>query len=358
MAFDCSSFFSPDFNVNDWIAEQVGPVPREIILEQLRNDLSRYQAELRNELVSTVNKDYAGFVQVSSRMETFASAIHRFKPSLVSVHDRLMAVHIAVDDKLRQLRELQSKKAAIREAKAVLADFLRGEELVTKLESVLKQLDGSGTGRDAQLDVDTNSSRFFRCGNWFRELSVLQQRRATTPFYMLLAPKIQVGSWRDNCLLGWCDKGLPDRFCSCGFSQAARAQFDSKLKTLFITLIRGGSGGDGVASTALEHCLQAFITCGSGSCSCYPCVVIVIISLLLCAGSYAESVIITELTQPFIVDTFTSGRLDGTGPRGSFQALPSLLNATLGNVLSFLTLMIVAVMYICVAVQSSWRIDV
>lgn len=99
--FDTSPFFSPDFDVVGWIAEQVGPIPRESLLEALRNDLGRCQAALKADLVSNVNKDYAGFVQLSSRIEGFNTAIQRFKAPLSVAHDRLRATQIALEDKLR-----------------------------------------------------------------------------------------------------------------------------------------------------------------------------------------------------------------------------------------------------------------
>ena len=48
------------------------------------------------------------------------------------------------------------------------------------------------------------------------------------------------------------------------------------------------------------------------------------------AASYAEDVITTEITQPFVRDTFTAGRVDGAGARGSFAGLPLLLHECLG----------------------------
>ena len=192
MAFDTSAFFSPSFDVMAWISEQVGPLPREIVLEQLRNELARYQAELKAELVSTVNKDYAGFVHVASKMEGFATAINRLKPPLVNVYDRLRAIHIAVDDKLRQLRDIAAKRAAIREAKALLQDCVRAQELVDKIDAVLKQTEGGAGDIGTGTDVETLCSRFLRLGNWFRELRRLQDTHGALPFFMMLQPRITV----------------------------------------------------------------------------------------------------------------------------------------------------------------------
>jgi conserved oligomeric Golgi complex subunit 2 len=190
-AFDTAPFFSDAFDVDVWIAEQVGPVPREIVLEQLRNDLGRYQSQLKAELVATVNRDYAGFVHLSSKMETFHDAVLRFQPPLSHVHDRLRALSIAVDDKLRRLKSLVRDRNAVRDAKALLHDFLRADVLIHKVEDVLQAQSGAENER-VDDDVDTTTSRYVRVGNWLQELQNLQTKHAALPFFVLLSPRIKV----------------------------------------------------------------------------------------------------------------------------------------------------------------------
>lgn len=262
LAFETAPFFSDAFDVDVWIAEQVGPVPREIVLEQLRNDLGRYQSQLKAELVSTVNRDYAGFVQLSSKMETFHDAVLRFQPPLSHVHDRLRAVSIAVDDKLRRLKSLVRDRDAVRDAKALLHDFIRADELINKVENVLQAHSGAESEEGAD-DVDTTTSRYLRVGNWLQELQSLATKHAALPFFVLILPRIKVF----GCKVVLSTAGITDFLWAelrSSRDQVAKASLDDQLKTTFISLIRGLSSSGSRHTTALEHSLRAFVVAGSG----------------------------------------------------------------------------------------------
>ena len=188
-ALDTAPFFNEDFDVTAWAAEQLGPIPRESSLEQLRNDLGAVQAQLKAELVSTVNRDYAGFVQLSTRIETFNTAILRLKPALVSVQDRLRVTHIALDERLRSLQAILNRRDAVRDARAILQDCVQANELITKIEYILGQIADESDGK---AGIDTRCSRFLRLANWMRDVAALVQKRSELPFFILIAPRLQV----------------------------------------------------------------------------------------------------------------------------------------------------------------------
>lgn len=185
---DTAPFFSDAFDVSAWVLDQVGPLPREAVLEQLRNDIARYQGELKALLVATVNKDYASFVQLSARIESFQEVINRFKVPLLHVHDRLRAVHIALEDKLRVVSGLLHTRDQVRESKQILSDFVRSHELIARIDRVLKQTEAGA----ADGDADTTASRLMRLANWFAELDRAVAARPDLPFFVVVRPNIKV----------------------------------------------------------------------------------------------------------------------------------------------------------------------
>ncbi len=63
--FDPSAFYDDAFDVSSWVQQLLGPEPREDFVETLQDDLVRLEAAMKAQVVAVVNKDYAGFVQVT-----------------------------------------------------------------------------------------------------------------------------------------------------------------------------------------------------------------------------------------------------------------------------------------------------
>jgi hypothetical protein len=244
--FDTSPFFDATFDVSSWVLHLLGPDPKDSFLDALQRDLVRFEGALKAEVVAVVNRDYAGFVQLSSKIEGFEGAINRLKPPLLTAQRRLLAVREGVAAAVDRLRDVLVRRDAARSARLLLQDLLHCSELLGKVEGVFGSNSSSSSsarpGDPAELpsapgappgsatvatsssssssttsgasasasgtapaptsssaslasgvaDVETACARLLRVAHWFAALDGLNAKHGHLPFFILVTPRIQV----------------------------------------------------------------------------------------------------------------------------------------------------------------------
>jgi hypothetical protein len=196
--FDTSPFFDATFDVSAWVQQLLGPEPKETFLEQLQNDLVRLEAALKSEVVAVVNKDYAGFVQLSSKIEGFESAIHHLKPPLLTVEERLRMVREDVNTAIDGMRAVMSKRDSMRTARLVLQDLLHANDIMEKVEaavvgdSLSLPTGPPGGAAHSDVDVETACARLLRVAHWFSSLNGLWAKHGHLPYFILMNARQKV----------------------------------------------------------------------------------------------------------------------------------------------------------------------
>ncbi len=81
--FAPSAFSSALFDVDAFIAAQRSAVS----LERLHADLRAYQAQLKNELVELINRDYADFINLSTNLGGVDKALEHIRGPVLQIRD-------------------------------------------------------------------------------------------------------------------------------------------------------------------------------------------------------------------------------------------------------------------------------
>ncbi|XP_019708156.1 conserved oligomeric Golgi complex subunit 2 isoform X2 [Elaeis guineensis] len=134
--FKASSFHSPDFDPESYIADLRSFVPLESLAAELRAHLSALKAEL----VDLINRDYADFVSLSTRLVDVDSAVARMRDPLAEFRDKVAAFRTVVDSSLSNLRSGLRQRAEASAAREILELLLDTFHVVSKVEKLIKEL--------------------------------------------------------------------------------------------------------------------------------------------------------------------------------------------------------------------------
>ncbi|KAG1363477.1 conserved oligomeric Golgi complex subunit 2 [Cocos nucifera] len=134
--FKAASFHRPDFDPESYIADLRSFVPLESLAAELRAHLSALKAEL----VELINRDYADFVSLSTRLVDVDSAVARMRDPLVEFRDKVAAFRAVVDSSLSNLRSGLRQRAEASAAREILELLLDTFHVVSKVEKLIKEL--------------------------------------------------------------------------------------------------------------------------------------------------------------------------------------------------------------------------
>jgi hypothetical protein len=181
--------------------------------------------ELKSEVITVVNRDYAQFVQLSAKIDGFETAIHRLKPPLATVLRRLSESRDALQAQVQEYQAALLKRNEWQSARQLLQDFVRAHELLHKAEAALPSMaaatrgkggvadagaagagtaaarsdagaapgggeDGDGDGDGG--DIETACARLLRTAHWFSTLAELSRLRGHLAFFRLQQSRLQV----------------------------------------------------------------------------------------------------------------------------------------------------------------------
>ncbi|CAL0325294.1 unnamed protein product [Lupinus luteus] len=134
--FKPASFLSPDFDSESYISELRTFVP----FDTLRSELNNYLSSLNHELIDLINRDYADFVNLSTKLVDVDSAVVRMRAPLVELREKIEqfrgSVQVSLVSVTNGLRQ-RSEAASARETLELLLDTFH---VVSKVEKLIKEL--------------------------------------------------------------------------------------------------------------------------------------------------------------------------------------------------------------------------
>ncbi|XWS30632.1 hypothetical protein CRYUN_Cryun23aG0002200 [Craigia yunnanensis] len=134
--FKPSLFLSPNFDSESYIAELRTFVP----FDTLRSELQAHLSSLNHELIDLINRDYADFVNLSTKLVDVDSAVLRMRAPLLELRDKIQGFRGAVESSLIALKNGMSQRAEATAAREVLELLLDTFHVVSKVEKLIKEL--------------------------------------------------------------------------------------------------------------------------------------------------------------------------------------------------------------------------
>ncbi|XP_065873329.1 conserved oligomeric Golgi complex subunit 2 [Euphorbia lathyris] len=134
--FKPNLFLSPTFDSESYISELRTFVP----FDTLRSELQAHLSSLNHELIDLINRDYADFVNLSTKLVDVDAAVVRMRAPLLELREKIEGFRGSVDSSLVALRnglQQRSEAAAAREVLELLLDTFH---VVSKVEKLIKEL--------------------------------------------------------------------------------------------------------------------------------------------------------------------------------------------------------------------------
>eukprot|EP00850_Spirogloea_muscicola_P000815 SM000003S11060 [mRNA] locus=s3:589045:594249:+ [translate_table: standard] len=135
--FKKEAFADPAFDAEAYISDLRRFVP----FDTLRAELRSHLAALKHELVELINRDYADFVNLSTRLVDVDGAVLRMRMPLNELRSRLQAAREAVAGTLAALQDGLKRRAEASEARQMLELLLDTSHVVSKVEKLLAELE-------------------------------------------------------------------------------------------------------------------------------------------------------------------------------------------------------------------------
>ncbi|KAL4584795.1 hypothetical protein LXL04_009405 [Taraxacum kok-saghyz] len=134
--FKQSSFLSPDFDSESYISDLRTFVP----FETLRSELQSHQSSLKHELVELINRDYADFVNLSTKLVDVDAAVLRMRAPLIEIREKILGFRGAVEGSLVSLQGGLRQRAEASAAREILELLIDTSHVVSKVEKLIKEL--------------------------------------------------------------------------------------------------------------------------------------------------------------------------------------------------------------------------
>ncbi|KAF3531172.1 hypothetical protein DY000_02038231 [Brassica cretica] len=134
--FKPSLFLSPVFDSESYISELRTFVP----FDTLRSELRSHLASLNRELVDLINRDYADFVSLSTKLVDIDEAVVRMRAPLLGLREKIAAFRGSVEAALFALRSGLQQRSVAASAREVLELLLDTFHVVSKVEKLIKVL--------------------------------------------------------------------------------------------------------------------------------------------------------------------------------------------------------------------------
>lgn len=134
--FNKTAFTASDFSSEAYIADLRKFVP----LETLRAELRSHLRLLKGELVELINRDYADFVNLSTKLVDVDGAVLRMRVPLNDLRSMLFSVKDSVRASLSALQDGLQRRAEASQAREILELLLDTSHVVSKIEKLLEEL--------------------------------------------------------------------------------------------------------------------------------------------------------------------------------------------------------------------------
>ncbi|XP_052176732.1 conserved oligomeric Golgi complex subunit 2 [Diospyros lotus] len=134
--FKQSSFLQPEFDSEAYIADLRTFVP----FDTLRSELRSHLDSLKHELVELINRDYADFVSLSTKLVDVDAAVVRMRAPLAEIREKIAAFRAAVEGSLLALQSGLRQRAEAAAAREMLELLLDTFHVVSKVEKLINEL--------------------------------------------------------------------------------------------------------------------------------------------------------------------------------------------------------------------------
>uniref|UniRef100_I1MUP2 Conserved oligomeric Golgi complex subunit 2 n=1 Tax=Glycine max TaxID=3847 RepID=I1MUP2_SOYBN len=134
--FKPASFLSPDFDSESYISELRTFVP----FDTLRSELNSYLSSLNHELIDLINRDYADFVNLSTKLVDVDAVVVRMRAPLVELRDKIEQFRGSVEVSLVAIKNRLRQRSEVASARETLELLLDAFHVVSKVEKLIKEL--------------------------------------------------------------------------------------------------------------------------------------------------------------------------------------------------------------------------
>lgn len=130
--FNRSSFLQPEFDSEAYIAD----LRTLVSFDTLRSELQTHLASLKHELVDLINRDYADFVNLSTKLIDVDGAIVRMRAPLMELRDKILGFRESVESTLVAVQNGLRQRSEASAAREILELLLDTFHVVSKVRNL------------------------------------------------------------------------------------------------------------------------------------------------------------------------------------------------------------------------------
>ncbi|OVA09504.1 COG complex component [Macleaya cordata] len=134
--FKKNAFLEENFDSEAYIADLRTFVP----FDNLRSELQSHLSSLKHELIELINRDYADFVNLSTKLVDVDGTILRMRAPLTELREKILQFRDSVESSLAALQNGLRQRAEASSAREVLELLLDTFHVVSKVEKLIKEL--------------------------------------------------------------------------------------------------------------------------------------------------------------------------------------------------------------------------
>lgn len=209
--FKKDSFLQENFDSETYIADLRTFVP----FDNLRSELQSHLSSLKHELVELINRDYADFVNLSTKLVDVDGAILRMRAPLMELRDKISSFKESVESSLSALQNRLHQRAEASASREILELLLDTFHVVSKVEKLIKELPSvasdwsNGDVQSQHGEVGTNlretqSMLLERIASEMNRLKFYMAHAQNLPFIENMEKRIQSASLLLDASLGHC----------------------------------------------------------------------------------------------------------------------------------------------------------
>ena len=153
--FDVNAFQGEDFDAGEYV-ESLGAY---VSMDELKAELERYQSRLRERLVDVVNRDYEKFLRISEDVVDVESGVSEWEAPLANFKAEVEATRAELVEALNEMDDVMRRRQECADQRATLELMLDVNNLVTKVERLLNELDPAPAGTAGTAGTAENAVR-------------------------------------------------------------------------------------------------------------------------------------------------------------------------------------------------------
>ncbi|KAJ4752405.1 oligomeric golgi complex subunit-like protein [Rhynchospora pubera] len=236
--FTPAAFLSSDFSPSSYISSLRSYVP----LETLATELTSHLTSLNSDLIDLVNRDYADFVGLGSRLAGAGDAAAPICAPLAELRSKVAALRGAAATQLVELRAGMERRAAAAASRQLLERMLDTFHVVSKVEKLIKELPTAPSdfaGAEVGSVATDGTLQNLESGNSSRITRSLLLERIASEINRL---KFYIGGTKNLPFIENMEKRI----------QAATSLLDNSLEQCFV------QGLEHRDNNAIYNCLRAY----------------------------------------------------------------------------------------------------